>query len=81
MFTAEELAATEVHKEPAAESKMSPAPQHRSPDAWIDELVGALFDPIIVWPSPWQADIPDRLLEQVKIERLLMNIRPPMARE
>ncbi len=75
MFTAEELAATEVHKEPAAESETSPAPRHQSPDAWIDDLVGAICDPIIVWPSPWQADIPDRLLEQVKIERLLMNIK------
>jgi len=42
---------------------------------WISDLVGAMTDPIIAWPSPWMADIPDRLKERVPIERLIMCMR------
>ena len=27
-------------------------------EGWIDDLVGALCDPIIVYPSPWKDDLP-----------------------
>jgi len=44
-------------------------------DGWIDDLVGALCDPIIVFPSPWNADIPDNLKKQIPLERLIMNMK------
>lgn len=44
-------------------------------EKWISDLIGALTDPIITWPSPWMADIPDRLKARVPIERLIMCMR------
>ena len=44
-------------------------------EKWISDLVGALTDPIITWPSPWMADIPDRLKDRVPLERLIMCAR------
>lgn len=44
-------------------------------DAWIGEVVGALCDPIIVYPSPWQDDIPDWVKSQITLERLAMNMK------
>jgi len=41
----------------------------------ISDLVGALTDPIITWPSPWMEDIPDRLKDRVPLERLIMCAR------
>ena len=41
----------------------------------ISDLVGALTDPIITWPSPWMEDIPDRLKDRVPLERLIMCMR------
>lgn len=41
----------------------------------ISDLIGALTDPIITWPSPWMADIPDRLKNRVPPERLIMCMR------
>ncbi|GAH61417.1 unnamed protein product [marine sediment metagenome] len=46
---------------------------------WISDLVGALTDPIITWPSPWMEDIPDRLKDRVPIERLIMCARAQMG--
>jgi len=40
-------------------------------DDGISELVGALFDPIIVWPSPWQADLPEWIFGEIKMQRLI----------
>lgn len=51
---------------------MAPA---RKDDYWISDLVGALCDPIITWPSPWNQDLPEWLFGQIKIERLLMNMK------
>ena len=42
---------------------------------WIESLVGALCDPIIVYPSPWKEDIPDWIFSQIKLERLVMNMK------
>lgn len=41
----------------------------------ISELVRALTDPIIAWPSPWIDTIPDRLKDRVPTERLIMCMR------
>ena len=50
-------------------------PTKREQDGWIDDLVGALTDPIIVWPGPWKDDIPQNLKEQIPLERLIMNMK------
>ena len=42
---------------------------------WIDDLVGALCDPIIVYPSPWKDDLPDWIKPQITLERLIMNMK------
>ena len=44
-------------------------------EGWIDDLVGALCDPIIVYPSPWKDDLPDWIKSQITLERLVMNMR------
>jgi hypothetical protein len=41
----------------------------------IGELVGALCDPIIVYPSPWKDDLPDWIKPQITLERLVMNMK------
>jgi len=43
-------------------------------DGWIDDLVGALCDPIIVYPSGWQT-LPDWVKPQITLERLIMNMK------
>ena len=47
----------------------------RKVDGWIDELCGALCDPIIVFPSPWKDDLPDWVKPQITLERLIMNMK------
>ena len=47
----------------------------RKVDGWIDDLVGALCDPIIVYPSGWQDTLPDWVKPQITLERLIMNIK------
>ena len=44
-------------------------------EGWIDDLVGALCDPIIVYPSPWKDDLPDWVKPQITLERLIMNMK------
>ena len=44
-------------------------------EGWVGELLGALFDPIIVYPSPWKDDLPDWVKPQITLERLVMNIQ------
>jgi len=43
-------------------------------DGWIDDVVGALCDAIIVYPSGWQDTLPDWIKPQITMERLMMNI-------
>src|SRR4030042_4399413 len=43
-------------------------------DGWIDDIVGALFDPIIVMPGGWGDDLPEWLRTRVTLERLAENI-------
>ena len=47
----------------------------RKTERWIDDLVGALVDPIIVYPSGWQDTLPDWIKPQITLERLIMNIK------
>ena len=44
-------------------------------DKQIDELVGALTDPIIVWPSPWQDTLPEWIKPAITMERLIQNMK------
>jgi hypothetical protein len=46
----------------------------RKADGWIDDIVGALFDPIIVMPGGWGDDLPEWLRTRVTLERLAENI-------
>ncbi|MBN1190429.1 MAG: hypothetical protein JXA46_11800 [Dehalococcoidales bacterium] len=50
-------------------------PRPKQVNGWIDDLVGALTDPIICWPSPWSADIPENIKKQIPLERLIMNMK------
>lgn len=51
------------------------APHSKQVDGWIEDLVGALCDPIIAFPSPWMADIPENIKKQIPLERLIMNMK------
>ena len=44
-------------------------------EGWIVDLVGALCDPIIVYPSPWKDDLPDWIKPQITLERFVMNMK------
>ena len=46
----------------------------RKVDGWIDDIVGALCDPIIVMPGGWGDDLPEWLRTRVTLERLAENI-------
>ncbi len=46
----------------------------RKVDGWIDDIVGALLDPIIVVPGGWGDDLPEWLRTRVTLERLAENI-------
>ena len=46
----------------------------RKIDGWIDDVVGALCDPIIVMPGGWGEDLPDWLRKRVTLERLCENL-------
>jgi hypothetical protein len=45
----------------------------RQVDGWIDDIVGALCDPIIVMPGGWGEDLPEWLRKKVTLERLCEN--------
>lgn len=44
-------------------------------DKQIDDIVGALTDPIIVWPSPWQDTLPEWIKPAITMERLIENMK------
>jgi len=46
----------------------------RRVNGWIDDIVGALFDPIVVMPGGWGDDLPEWLRTRVTLERLTENI-------
>ena len=41
----------------------------------ISDIVGALADPIIVFPGGWGEDLPEWLKTSITLERLAMNMR------
>jgi len=44
-------------------------------DNQIDELVGALMDPIIVSPGGWGDTLPDWIKGEIQLERLAQNMK------
>jgi len=46
----------------------------RQVDGWIDDIVGALCDPIVVMPGGWGDDLPEWLRKRVTLERLCENL-------
>lgn len=44
-------------------------------DKQIDALVGALTDPIIVWPGGWGDAIPQQLKDEIQLQRLAQLIK------
>lgn len=49
--------------------------KQKSDEHYISELVGALADPIIVFPGGWGDTLPDWLKNAITLERLEMNMR------
>jgi len=47
----------------------------RKLDKGISDIVGALTDPIIVFPGGWGEDIPEWLKNAITLERLAMNMK------
>jgi hypothetical protein len=41
----------------------------------ISDIVGALTDPIIVFPGGWREDLPEWLKNAITLERLAMNMK------
>ena len=55
-----------------AEEELGPRQQKaKDTDHWIDDLAGAICDPVIVWPSGWQDTIPEWVFPEIKMQRLL----------
>jgi len=48
---------------------------NESIDTQIDDIVGALTDPIIVWPSPCQDTLPEWIKPAITMERLEQNMK------
>jgi len=46
-----------------------------SPEKGISDIVGALTDPIIVFPGGWGDSLPEWLKNAITLERLEMNMR------
>ena len=45
------------------------------PDAYIEDILGALTDPIIVYPGGWGDTLPEWLKSNITLERLVMNMK------
>ena len=41
----------------------------------ISDIVGAIFDPIIVFPGGWGDTLPDWMKQKVTLERLMENMK------
>ncbi len=41
----------------------------------ISDIVGVFTDPIIAWPGAWMDTIPEKVKEQITMERLVMCMR------
>ena len=49
--------------------------EERQAEKGISEIIGAITDPIIVWPGGWGDSLPDWLKTAITLERLIMNMR------
>lgn len=47
----------------------------------ISDIVGVFTDPIIAWPGGWMDTIPEKVKEQITIERLVMCMRVAKGEE
>jgi len=41
-----------------------------NPDRWIDDMVGCLCDPIIVWPGGWGDSLPEDIKARITLGRM-----------
>jgi len=49
--------------------------ESKGSEKWISDIVGALTDPIIVYPGGgWENDLPDWIKPAITLERLIMNV-------
>lgn len=55
-----------------SKDEVDEVPTRKFNAGWIDDMVGAMSDPIIVWPSPWQADIPEWIFGEIKMQRHIL---------
>lgn len=56
---------------PSESPSEAPQATNTLPKEWIDETVGALFDPIIVYPGGgWEDDLPEKLKKDLPLCRL-----------
>ncbi len=46
----------------------------RGPDKWIEDITGALFDPIIVMPGGWGDTLPENIRKEIPLHRLIANM-------
>ena len=47
----------------------------------ISDIVGVFTDPIIAWPGGWMDTIPEKVKQQITIERLIMCMRAAKGEE
>jgi len=66
---------TELFVDEPEKSKARTKIKQKLDEHHISELVGALADPIIVFPGGWGDTIPDWLKNAITLERLEMNMR------
>ena len=52
-----------------------PRAKQKSSEQYISDLVGALTDPIIVFPGGWGDTLPEWLKNAITLERLAMNMK------
>ena len=50
-------------------------------DRWISDIVGALADPIIVFPEGWGDILPEWLKTAITLQRLVMNMKAHKGEE
>jgi len=55
--------------------------KQKTGEHYVSELVGALADPIIVFPGGWGDTLPDWLKNAITLERLEMNMRELKSEE
>jgi len=66
---------TELFTEKPKAAKIKVKAKQKPGEHHISELVGALADPIIVFPGGWGDTLPDWLKNAITLERLEMNMR------